>query len=218
MITPTSKMLDNLLRFKKDQKYIFFDYETEGLNLYSSKPFQLSFIISEGQKIIEKADYYMDWPNLNIPKEVQNLTHLDWEEFRAKKKNGKQVLKHFEKYLYDPEYLIVGHNVANYDIYIHNVHRRLVGLKTDYSYVERIVDTLCLSKSLKYGIPKTEADTLHQWQFRLGTVRKRGIKISQKAMLKDLGVEFDENKLHNSLYDVEKCKEMFFKLIWNVEV
>ena len=51
-------MLDNLLRFKKDQKYIFFDYETEGLNLYSSKPFQLSFIISEGQKIIEKADDY----------------------------------------------------------------------------------------------------------------------------------------------------------------
>ena len=211
-------MLNNLLRYKKDQKYLFFDYETEGLNLYSSKPFQLSFITSKGQKIIEKADYYMDWPNLNIPPEVQKLTHLDWDEFRSKQKDGKEVLKHFEKYLYDPEYLIVGHNIANYDIYIHNIHRKLTGKKTDYSYVERIVDTLCLSKSLKYDIPKKEDDSLHQWQCRLTTERRRGIKTTQKAMLKDLGVDFDENKLHNSLYDVEKCKEMFFKLIFNVEV
>jgi DNA polymerase III alpha subunit (gram-positive type) len=211
-------MLDNLLRYKKNQKYVFFDYETEGLNLYSSKPFQLSFITSEGQDIIEKADYYMDWPDLKIPKEVQALTHLNWEEFRAKKKNGKEVLKHFEKYLYDPDYLIVGHNIANYDIYIHNIHRRLTGFKTDYSYVDRIVDTLCLAKSLKYGIPKSESDCLYQWQCRLSTERRRNIKVSQKAMLKDLGIDFDDNKLHNSLYDVEKCKEMFFKLIWSVEV
>ena len=45
-------MTNNLLRYKKDQKYIVFDYETEGLNLYYSKPFQLSFIIAQNKKII----------------------------------------------------------------------------------------------------------------------------------------------------------------------
>ena len=33
----------------------------------------------------------MDWPNLNIPQEVQNLTHLDWEEFRAKEKRQRSI-------------------------------------------------------------------------------------------------------------------------------
>ena len=45
-------MNNHLLRFKKNKKYIVFDYETCGLNLASldNKPWQLAFLICVGQQ------------------------------------------------------------------------------------------------------------------------------------------------------------------------
>ena len=58
-------MKENLLRFKKSQKYIIFDYETCHLNLGSeeNKPWQLSFIMADLNKIYEKKDYYLTLMN-----------------------------------------------------------------------------------------------------------------------------------------------------------
>ena len=55
-------MNEDLLRFKKNQKYIFFDFETCSLNLgsLSNKPWQLGFIVIENDKIVEKCDYWID--------------------------------------------------------------------------------------------------------------------------------------------------------------
>ena len=92
-------MKNNLLRYNKNQKYIFFDYETEGLNLYSSKPFQLSFITSEGSKETSRNDYYIDWPNLKVSSFIEKLTNLSWPVFHKTKQKPEDVLTHFEKYL-----------------------------------------------------------------------------------------------------------------------
>ena len=45
-------MDEDLLRFKKDQKYLVFDYETCNLNLghLENKPWQIGFIICKGSK------------------------------------------------------------------------------------------------------------------------------------------------------------------------
>jgi hypothetical protein len=44
------------------------------------------------------------------------------------------------------------------------------------------------------------------------------VKTNQAAMLKEFNIDFDPDKLHNSLYDVEKNAEMFFQLLWKVEI
>ena len=44
-------MTNSLLRFKTNQKYIVFDFETEGLNLRYSKPWQLGFIVAQNKKL-----------------------------------------------------------------------------------------------------------------------------------------------------------------------
>ena len=51
-------MDEHLLRFKKDQKYLVFDYETCNLNLGldSNKPWQLGFLTCKGNRILEKFD------------------------------------------------------------------------------------------------------------------------------------------------------------------
>jgi DNA polymerase III alpha subunit (gram-positive type) len=211
-------MTNNLLRYKKDQKYIVFDYETEGLNLYYSKPFQLSFVIAQNKKIIKKVDNYISWPNFKISDEAAKVTKFNVNVYNKLKKDAKEVLKEFDHYLYDPEYMVVGHNIANYDVYIHNTHRRLTGHSTDYSYMGRILDTNCLAKSYKCDIPKDVNDNLLQWQQKLISFRKKGVKTNQAAMLKEFNIDFDPDKLHNSLYDVEKNAEMFFQLLWKVEI
>ena len=50
--------MEDLLRFKKNQKYMVFDFETCNLNLVSeeNKPWQLAFLIYEGDKLIESND------------------------------------------------------------------------------------------------------------------------------------------------------------------
>ena len=61
-------MTNSLLRFKTNQKYIVFDFETEGLNLRYSKPWQLGFIVAQNKKIIERHDIHIDFEDLNVSK------------------------------------------------------------------------------------------------------------------------------------------------------
>ena len=58
-------MKEELLRFTKKQKYIIFDYETCNLNLISTKnkPWQLAFMLFQGDKVLDQADYILNWKN-----------------------------------------------------------------------------------------------------------------------------------------------------------
>ena len=71
-------MNEDLLRFKHNQKYLIFDYETCNLNLSSAenKPWQLGFIITEGSRIIDKQDLYIGWDELDISKEAERITNF----------------------------------------------------------------------------------------------------------------------------------------------
>ncbi len=131
-------MLNNLLRFNKNQKYIVFDFETESLNLFYNKPWQLSFVIATGNKVIEEHDYFIDWPDLKVGEEAAKINHFNLSDYNKSKQDARKVLDCFEGFLYDKDYIIVGHNIIGFDIYIHNIYRRLLGEKQDYTYLERL--------------------------------------------------------------------------------
>ena len=69
-------MTEDLLRFKNNQKYLIFDYETCNLNLglTSNKPWQLGFLVCQGKKIIEKKDFYISWDNLKVSADAARIT------------------------------------------------------------------------------------------------------------------------------------------------
>ena len=52
-------MNDELIRFKKDQKFLVFDYETCNLNLgsFNNKPWQIGYIICDKNKILERYNF-----------------------------------------------------------------------------------------------------------------------------------------------------------------
>lgn len=209
-----------MLRFNKEQKYICFDFETCHLNLLddSNKPWQLSYIIAKGNNIIKEVDNYIYWPDLKLSEGARLVTHFDDRKYHSLASDAKEVLSNFENYLYDPDYLIIGQNLLGFDVYVHNIYRKLIGYKTDFSYVKRIIDTNCIAKAIKKNIkPQVDTDFTF-WQYKLNDFREKGLKTSIKAQLKDYKIDFDENMLHNSLYDVQMNFKIFQKQIWQIEI
>tara|TARA_R100000008_G_C3557163_1_gene153877 strand:+ start:226 stop:711 length:486 start_codon:yes stop_codon:yes gene_type:complete len=158
------------------------------------------------------------WPTLNISPEAAKICRFSRAQYNKKSTDATAILSEFEKYLYDPSYLIIGHNLLGFDVYIHNIYRKLLKKESDYSYINRVIDTNCIAKAAKEQIKKSKKEPLINWQYKLNEFRKRGLKTNQKQLLKEYDIKFDENKLHDARYDIEMTFKIFNKLIWEVEI
>ena len=197
--------MEDLLRFKKDQKYVVFDFETCNLNLVSehNKPWQLAFLVYHGDKLIESNDYHIFWEDLRMSEGARKVTGFKDAKHKKLARPAEEVLDHLEKYLYDDSYIKLGHNILGFDIYIHNIFRKLLGRKTDYSYLAHSIDTLCLAKAIYKEVELNGSDFL-SWQFKLNSFHERGMRLNLGACCKTYEVDFDPTKLHDALYDIKK--------------
>lgn len=209
-----------MLRFNKDQKYICFDFETCHLNLLdtSNKPWQLSYIIAKGNQIQKEIDNYIFWPNLKLSEGAKEVTHFDERKYHSLASDPKDILSAFEDYLYDPDYLIIGQNLLGFDVYIHNIYRKLLNKPSDFSFTKRIIDTNCIAKAIKKNHKINRDSDFIYWQYKLNDYREKGLKTSIKAQLKEYKIDFDESMLHNSLYDVQMNFRIFQKQIWQIDI
>lgn len=213
-------MNEDLLRFKKNQKYIFFDFETCCLNLGSldNKPWQLGFIVIENDKIVLKKDHWIKWDNLKMSDTAAKMTGWTKESYDKKAVDPKSILSEFESYLYDESFINVGHNILGFDIYVHGIYRRCLGKTPDYSYVNRSIDTLCLAKAIKNDIAYNRDDSFYNWQYRLNNMVDRKSKKKLIDLCKDYDIKIDSSKLHDAMYDIEQNYEVFKKMLWEVEI
>lgn len=210
----------DLLRFNKNQKYIFFDFETCNLNLGSldNKPWQLGFILVDKGKIVLKRDYWLKWEDLKMSETAAKMTGWTKELYDKKAVDPLKVLNEFESYLYNEDYMNVGHNILGFDIYIHGIYRRCLNKMPDYTYVSRSIDTLCLAKAVKNDIKFDKHDSIINWQYRLNNFLDRKSKKRLIDLCKDYDIAIDSNKLHDAMYDIEQNLEIFKKMIWEVEI
>lgn len=202
----------------KEKQFLIFDFETENLNLRHNKPWQLFFLITQGETIIKQEKHYLKWTNLDVSKDAARITHFNPKTIEEFGKNPKTVLDVFDSYLYDEKYCIVGQNIIGFDAFVHNGWRLEFGKKTDYSWLNRLYDTNCLAKAYKLGLKKKEDESLLNWQFRLNNIRKKGLKTNLSALGKEFNLPFDELNLHDASVDVPLCFEIFKQLIWRVEI
>lgn len=211
--------MKNLIRFNKDKKFLVFDYETCNLNLVSkdNKPWQLAFLICSSSNILEKHNYLLKWDDLKISDEARKITGFSDSVYQKQSVCPSEVLDKFNSYLYNENYYIVGHNILNFDIYIHNIHQNLCGKPTDYSYLDRCIDTNCLAKAMSLEIEYNQSNLLF-WQMKLTNLHRKGIKTNLMSLCEKYKIPFDPKKLHDALYDIEKNFEVFKKLIWSHEI
>lgn len=215
-------MIDkDLLRFNDVQKIVIFDVETCSLNCaVENLPWELGFLVCQGNNILEKHSYFIKWPNLNISKDAARITRFDSVKYEKEAKDPAGVLELFESYLYDPQYIKMGHNIYNFDFYVHNIWRKTLGKKTDYSYIKDSLDTNGLAKMVKLGInqpiPREEWPV---WMFKMAQFRKKGMKTNLEALGREFEIEFDyENSLHQGLQDVILNFKVWNRLKYLVEI
>lgn len=209
----------DLLRFKRDKKFIVFDYETCSLNLASpdNKPWQLAFLICSQDKIQTSYDFYLKWDNLNISEGAKQVTGFNESNYKEKAVDPLEVLDLFETYVYNPNYYIVGHNIIGFDIFIHNIHRLLCNKKSDYSYMNRLIDTNCLAKANALNI-EYDSTNFTLWQLKLQKIKQRGLKTNLKSLCEKYKIDFDEKKLHDALYDIEQNFKVFQSMMWDSNI
>jgi DNA polymerase III epsilon subunit-like protein len=210
-------MRDKLLRFKPKQKYLVFDLETESLNLAKSRPWQISWAVAEGDRVLKHEDRFLFWEDLKMSDGAAKITRFDRVAWSKKAEDPVKVLADFDKYLYDPEYILLGANLFGFDIFQHNNARRESGLKTDYSYINRIIDVQALQKGIYMGL-KSIPENRTAWHYQMQNFRQRGMKTSVKHLCSLYDIDYDENKAHDSLYDNSLVFKIFMKQIYAIEV
>ncbi len=210
-------MNESLLRFNKKQRYVVFDTETEGLNLVTSRPWQVAWMVVEGDKIIEKNDLFIEWPDLQVSEGAAKVTGFTEREYNRRCEPPKQVWEKFSKDLYNPDNLIIGQNLLGFDVYMVNIWRRLMNLGTDYSFIPRILDTKALATAIAKEMPVVKDDFIG-WQYRLLNYRERGLKTSQATLLKKYNIDHDPKRLHDALYDIEMNFKVFRKQLFDLEI
>mgnify|MGYP005636759121 CR=1 FL=1 len=132
-------------------------------------------------KILEKKyDFYLRWDDLKISDGAKKVTGFKESVYKKRAVDPLEVLNLFESYFYNDNYYIVGHNIIGFDIFIHNTHRLLCGKQSDYSYLNRLIDTNCLAKANAMNIEYDSTD-LTLWQFKLQKIRQKGIKTNLKS-------------------------------------
>ena len=210
-------MNESLLRFNKKQRYVVFDTETEGLNLITSRPWQVAWMVVEGDKIVEKNDLFIQWPDLQVSEGAAKVTGFTEKEYNKKCEPPKQVWEKFSQDLYNPDHLIVGQNLLGFDVYMVNIWRRLMNLGADYSFIPRILDTKALATAIAKEMPVVKDDFIG-WQYRLLNYRERGLKTSQATLLKKYNIDHDPKRLHDALYDIEMNFKVFRKQLFDLEI
>jgi len=210
-------MTNNNLRFDKNQRYVIFDTETEGLNLIKSRPWQVAWILAEGDKIIAKSDRFIHWPNLNVSEGAAKVTGFSMKEYSKKSLAPNKVWEEFSEVLFDKRNLIVGQNLLGFDVYMVDVWRRQMARDLNQEYVSRIIDTKALATAIAKDIKYTDGDFIN-WQYKLLHYRERGLKTSQGFLLKHYGIDHDPKRLHDALYDIEMNFKIFKRQLFDLEL
>ena len=92
-----------------------------------------------------------------------------------------------------------------------------MGMQSDYSFVNRIIDTKSLATAIAKQIP-VEKQSFLPWQYRLLNYKERGLKTSQATLLKKYNIDHDPNRLHDALYDIEMNFKVFRKQLFELEI
>lgn len=209
----------DLLRYNKKQKFLTGDFETAHLNLaIDNYPWQCAFQICTQSEILEKHNHYLQWGDkLRVSDGAARATGFDPSIITKHGEDPKTIYKKFKSYLDNPEYIIVGHNLLNFDIYIENYWAKEVGEPHNWEYLNRLVDTNAIAKAIKKGV-KPDMENFLAWQFRMIGHVEKGLKTNLGLLMKEYKIEVDETKLHNAQFDVSYNFELFKKQIWEIEI
>jgi DNA polymerase III subunit epsilon len=184
-------------------KILFFDLETTGVKFWRNGIHQMSGIIDIDGKDIETFDIKLQpSPAAEIEDEalqVSGLTREILASYQDQKSGYLQLVailsKYVDKYNKTDKFFLAGYNNASFD----NQFLRALFTQCNDNYFgswfwSNSIDVMC--SATEYLINK----------------RCQMIDFKLKTVIKELGIELDESKLHDAVYDIQKTREIFYKI------
>jgi DNA polymerase III epsilon subunit-like protein len=170
-----------------------------------------------GGKKIDERDFLIKWDtNLKISEDARRITRYPEGLIQTTGKKFDDVFDTIRDWLDSCDY-IVGHNILGFDFYLIKEMYLLKGLRANH-LVNKILDTNCLAKGIKYGIPKMSKETLIEYQYKLLHTYRKGIKTNLTALGKDYNIDHDYDNLHNAIVDLDLNLKVWNKIKFQVEI
>ncbi len=172
----------------KDQEYVVFDTETTGLNAGKDQMIEIGAVRVKNGEIIDRFDELISC-DYPLPEIIVKITQITDDMLKGKD-TEENVTRRFLDFIKDAP--LVAHNAA-FDIGF------IESACTKYNFGEfnnTVIDTMALTRTM-----------YPDW---------RNHKLS--TLVKNLGVEWDEDKHHRADYDSEGTSACFYKLIDKLEI
>lgn len=202
----------HLLRFDKTKKLTFLDFETFNLclNFSHNRPWQAGLIKVNGDTKIDEKDLLIKWETkLKISKEAAFITRYSQNKMDNKGVDPKYAFDIMYDWLNDSDY-IIGHNILGFDIYLLKEYCLLY--KKDYKqFIPKIIDTYAIAKGIGMDIPYKPEDSFLEYQYKMISEFKKGLKTSLTALGKQNNIEHDYDNLHDAVNDL-----LLNLKVWNI--
>ena len=211
-----------LLRFDKNKKYCFLDYETENLCLYTPNnlPWQVAMIALIGDKVVDKGEYmrYIKWYRPpEVSPEASFVTKFDPKNIALFGTDYKEVISDVVNWTSEADY-IVGHNVLGFDIHFLSWFYLFVD-KSPVGLAEKVIDTHALAKGIKLNQTfDRKQGSLLEYQYKMIHTIAKGVKTNTKTLGSEYGIEHDYENLHDALVDLQLNIKIWDKIKHQVEI
>ena len=212
-------MDEQFLRFDKDKEYVFIDCETLNLCLNSchNLPWQIAMLKVVGDKKIAEKNFYIKWDTkLQISADAARITRFNPKVLEKRGLTPEEVFPTIEDWLDNADY-IVGHNILGFDLYLIKDYYKYMG-KEYRHLVNKIIDTNCIARGIKYDVHYKIGQDLTEYQYRMLHERRKGIKTNLTHMGKEFEINHDYSKLHDAIVDLELNLKVWNKLKWQIEL
>jgi DNA polymerase III epsilon subunit-like protein len=212
-------MDEHLLRFDKSKTFCFIDCETCNLNLnwQLNRPWQVGILFVRGEAIEHSDEIWIKWGDkFRVGDEAAKITGFTKEALEQRGISPEEAFQRFWSFLVKADY-IIGHNLLGFDVYLLKGYAEQMGV--DWSFiVPKIIDTKALAMGIKTNNPVPKGCKLDEYQYNTGNYVVKGIKTRLSYLGKEMGIEFDENALHNATEDLKLNLAVWNKLKYLIEL
>ena len=170
-----------------DQEYVVYDTETTGLNSGTDQMIEIGAVKVKNDEIIDRFDELIACPT-PLPKIITELTNIT-DEMLEGKDSEENVTKRFLEFIGDLP--LVAHN-AQFDISFVTSAVKKYNLG---EFNNTVIDTMGMTRNM-----------YPEW---------RNHKLS--TLVKNLEVEWDEDKHHRADYDCEGTSKCFYKMLYELK-
>jgi DNA polymerase III epsilon subunit-like protein len=212
-------MDEQFLRFDKEKEYVFLDCETLNLCLNSchNLPWQIGMIKVVADKATSSKNFYIKWDtHLKISADAARITKFNPKVLEKKGLPPEEVFPTVEDWLDNCDH-IVGHNFLGFDLYLLKDFYKYMG-KPYKHLVEKVIDTNCIARGLKFGNYYKPGDNFLEYQYKMYSERRRGVRTNLTALGKEYEIDHDYDNLHDAIVDLELNVKVWNKIKWMIDL